>query len=158
MIRNLSLISVISIAAISLACTTATAPSNSAATNTTTTTVPANSANLPPEFSGNAVPTNSTTATPGIPDPKTATGNNVPKGTTSTPGIPSAEDLKKPQPKNTPKIPGIPSDKELKEMMNRKVDPSEVNNPKGILPKQDVPANAATNSGVKTVGKPKINP
>jgi hypothetical protein len=156
MIRNLSLILVLSIVTISLACTTANAPGNTSATNANAAVIiPANSANLPPEFAGNVTPANSTAATPGIPDPKTMNANNIPKGSAPTPGIPSAEELKKPQPKNTPPIPGIPSEKELKEMMNRKVDPSEVNNPKGVIRPAPEASNTATNSGVKTVTKPK---
>jgi hypothetical protein len=157
MFRNLSLILTVSVIGISLACTTANAPSNTAVTNGSTTVIPANSANIPPEFAGNVTSSgNSTTATPGIPDPKTMNAN-IPKGTAPTPGIPSAEELKKPQPKNTPPIPGIPSEKELKEQMNRKVDPSEVNNPKGLVPKTDASNTAtnAVNTGVRTVTKPK---
>jgi hypothetical protein len=155
MFRNLSLILAVSTALVSLACTTANAPNNTTTANGNTVVIPANSANMPPEFAGNITPANSNAATPGIPDPKT-TNTNVAKGTTPTPGIPSPEELKKTQPKNTPKIEGIPSEKELKEMMNRKVDPSEVNNPKGLVPKPEG-SNTATNTGVKTVAKPKID-
>jgi hypothetical protein len=156
MFRNLSFILTVSIIGSSLACTTANAPSNTDANANKTVVIPANSANLPSEFAGNVTsPANSTAPTPGIPDPKTMNAN-IPKGTVPTPGIPSAEELKKPQPKNTPPIPGIPSEKELKEMQNRKVDPSEVNNPKGLVPKTESnTASNAVNTGVRTVSKPK---
>jgi hypothetical protein len=157
MFRNLSLILILSVVGVSSACTTANAPSNTDANANKTVVIPANSANMPPEFAGNVTPpANSTAATPGIPDPKTMNAN-IPKGTAPTPGIPSAEELKKPQPKNTPPIPGIPSAEELKKQMNRKVDPSEVNNPKGLVPKTDASNTAANavNTGVRTVTKPK---
>jgi hypothetical protein len=159
MFRNLSLILIISIIGISVACQTATAPSNtnSGAANATV-ILPANSANLPPEFAGNMSTVNSNAPIPGIPDPKTMNANNVPKGVTPTPGIPDPKELSKPQAKNTPKIEGIPTEKELKEMMNKKVDPSEVNNPKGLVPKPAA-SNTATNTTANTeVGKPLRKP
>ncbi len=163
MFRNLSLISIISIIGISTACQTATAPGNTnSGTANNTVIIPANSADLPPEFAGNMTTMNSNAPIPGIPDPKTMNANNVPKGITPTPGIPDPKELNKPQAKNTPKIEGIPTEKELKEMMNKKVDPSEVNNPKGLVPKPAV-SNTATNTAMNTaanteVGKPLRKP
>lgn len=70
-------------------------------------------ANMPPEFSTNAI-TPSGDSTPGIPDPNTINANNVPKGATPTPGIPDPKDIGKPLPKGATPTPGIPDEETLK--------------------------------------------
>lgn len=85
-------------------------------------------ANIPPEFSTNAVPMGAN-STPGIPNPNDANANRVPTG--NIPGIPNTNNLgKTPQPKNTPPIPGIPDQETIKRQMNTPLkDVNVVNNP-----------------------------
>lgn len=69
-------------------------------------------------------------STPGIPDPKNANLNDLPKGTSPTPGIPDPKSIgKTPIPKGATPTPGIPSKEELEQMKKRKVSIDEVNNP-----------------------------
>ncbi len=86
-------------------------------------------ANLPEGISTKPVEPDGKT-TPGIPDPKNANIENLPKGTTPTPGIPDPKTIgKTPVPKGATPTPGIPSQEELEKMRKRKVDPNEVNKP-----------------------------
>ncbi len=124
MLRNFLFIFICLAFGATVACTSTESPNANTKAN--------NSANVPPEFSGNTV-TPSGNSTPGIPDPSSVNANNVPKGATPTPGIPDPKDIGKPLPKGATPTPGIPDPETLKRQANTRItDANLVNNPANV--------------------------
>lgn len=124
MLKNFSLLLITTAVASSLACQTASAPSNSNANsrnNMAVTNQP-----IPPEFSTKPENINSANLPAGITDPKTGNSNTISNGAVA-PGI-DPKAAMKPNVKGTPPIPGIPSAEAIKKQMaNTKIDPNAVN-------------------------------
>jgi hypothetical protein len=145
--KKVLFITIISLVALNVACSTATAPGGNSNSVSNT-----NPANIPPEFSTVPV-TPSGNSTPGIPDPKIANVNNMPKGTTPTPGIPDPKTLgRTPVPKGATPTPGIPDPKTLKEQMNRTI--QNVNKVTQV-PKNEKDLQDSVDGMLKTVRKTK---
>jgi hypothetical protein len=121
---------IISMSCLSLACGTSSDTTNSNVANANIAVngpiVITNQANLPEGISTKPVEPSSN-STPGIPDPQTVNANLKPA---NVPGISDANGMLKTLPKGTTPTPGIPSPEQLKKMQQRKVDISEVNDPK----------------------------
>ncbi len=145
--KNILLITFVFLIALNTACSTANAPS---ANSNSVSNI--NPANIPPEFSTVPVTPNGN-STPGIPDPKIANVNNMPKGTTPTPGIPDPKSIgRTPVPKGATPTPGIPDPKTLKEQMNRTI-----NNVNKVtqVPKAEKDLEDSVDGMLKTVRKNK---
>lgn len=134
---------ILSLAAFASACTSASAPGNSATGPNSNT-----ASNIPPEFSGTPIAPDGKT-TPGIPPVNQANLSNAPRGATPTPGIPDPATIgKTPVPKGATPTPGIPDPETLKRQATTIIkDANAVNR---------IPSDVrnAVNKGLKTVKKP----
>ena len=148
--RKVLFITFVFLIALNNACSTANAPGENS--NSLSNVNSTNPANIPPEFSTVPVTPNGN-STPGIPDPKIANVNNMPKGTTPTPGIPDPKTIgRTPVPKGATPTPGIPDPKTLKEQMNRTI--TNVNKATQI-PKNEKELENSVDNMLKNVRKPK---
>jgi hypothetical protein len=155
MLKTVSLLILMSVIAFSLACQTATAPSNSStnASSNSGANVANSNISIPAEFSTKPANVDPANLPAGITNGKSNISNTISNGPIA-PGI-DPKAAMKPNVKGTPPIPGIPSEAEIKKQMaNTKIDPNAVNG-KVTPPKAaNVQSNEAPSKPLQT-GKPK---
>jgi hypothetical protein len=155
MLKTVSLLILTSAIAFSLACQTASAPSNSSANTglNSTANVANSNISIPAEFSTKPANVDPANLPAGISNGNTVTSNTISNGTIA-PGI-NPKAAMKPNVKGTPLIPGIPSEAEIKKQMaNTKIDLNAVNGKVPPPKAANVQSNEAPSKPLQT-GKPK---